>query len=489
MGVCYSQDVKESEIENILAKSIISFPQNGIVTLKDLPVNGNITLVDELETEKIIENFKVPHVPIIFVIGGPGSGKITHCQRITAELEDWEHVSMTDVIQQIIKSSESQKTNVLPTRQATATLMSVMNSNPGAAGFVVSGYPTSMRDTSEFLDLVGRVDGVILINWHLYTLERQIQNGSKQGLINLAAAHLELDSFKRHVIPVAEFFDSKQILHLVTGDRRPEEVYQDFSAVFHSILNQLESDKEAKEDKKLELGDKSVVWVVGGPGSKKYERVEKILQDHPNWTVINTGTLLWDYLEKIEGNVDVENDSTNNNIVTENKQITETLSEMLRTGDLVPGSVVVDMLRSAMKKSITSDGFVVVGFPRNIQQVESFQEKILTNCPPVTVLLDCSELELARNLGQRRARIDDNKDAVARRLQVFRETTLPMIKCLDEEERLRVVDGDKEDEKVLQDLQQTLEMEIYSQNKNQLKVQNLDEKDSTDGLEDLERKD
>ena len=94
---------------------------------------------------------------------------------------------MTDVIQQIIKSSESQKTNVLPTRQATATLMSVMNSNPGAAGFVVSGslfsrrlrsesvisgYPTSMRDTSEFLDLVGRVDGVILINWHLYTLER-----------------------------------------------------------------------------------------------------------------------------------------------------------------------------------------------------------------------------------------------------------------------------------------------------------------------------
>ena len=43
------------------------------------------------------------------------------------------------------------------------------------------------------------------------------------------------------------------------------------------------------------------------------------------------------------------------------------------------------------------------------------------------------------------------KDAVARRLQVFRETTLPMIKCLDEEERLRVVDGDKEDEKVSQE--------------------------------------
>ena len=36
-----------------------------------------------------------------------------------------------------------------------------------------------MRDTSEYLELIGRLDAVILINWHLYTLERQIQNGSK----------------------------------------------------------------------------------------------------------------------------------------------------------------------------------------------------------------------------------------------------------------------------------------------------------------------
>ena len=67
------------------------------------------------------------------------------------------------------------------------------------------------------------------------------------------------------------------------------------------------------------------------------------------------------------------------------------------------------MLRSALKKNIASEGFVVVGFPRNIQQVECFQEKIHCTSPPVTVLLDCSELELARNLGQRRNRLDDNK--------------------------------------------------------------------------------
>ena len=67
------------------------------------------------------------------------------------------------------------------------------------------------------------------------------------------------------------------------------------------------------------------------------------------------------------------------------------------------------MLRSALKKNIASEVFVVVGFPRNIQQVQCFQERIQCGSPPVTVLLDCSELELARNLGQRRNRLDDNK--------------------------------------------------------------------------------
>ena len=93
-----------------------------------------------------------------------------------------------------------------------------------------------MRDTSEYLELVGRVDGVILLNWHLNTLERQIEYGAQLGEVELAAAKVELGNFKKHVIPVAEFFDHKQILHLVTGDRKPDLVYTDFAKVFQKIV-------------------------------------------------------------------------------------------------------------------------------------------------------------------------------------------------------------------------------------------------------------
>ena len=62
-----------------------------------------------------------------------------------------------------------------------------------------------------------------------------------------------------------------------------------------------------------------------------------------------------------------------------------------------------------------------------------------TGTKPVCVLIDCSELELGRNLGQRHGRVDDNLDAYKRRLQLYRELSLPLLKTLDEENRLKIV--------------------------------------------------
>ena len=52
------------------------------------------------------------------------------------------------------------------------------------------------------------------------------------------------------------------------------------------------------------------------------------------------GSLFWDYLDKIEANVgadeEAESANINKNILMENKQITKTLSEILKNGDLLP---------------------------------------------------------------------------------------------------------------------------------------------------------
>ena len=46
---------------------------------------------------------------------------------------------------------------------------------------------------------------------------------------------------------------------------------------------------------------------------------------------------------------------------------------------------------------------------------------------------------MGRSLGQRHGRLDDNVDAYKRRLELYRELTLPMLKTLDEQNRLKIV--------------------------------------------------
>ena len=57
---------------------------------------------------------------------------------------------------------------------------------------------------------------MILLNWDDATLERQIEYGVKMGEIELEAAKAELRNFRRNVIPVAEYFDYKQLLYVVS---------------------------------------------------------------------------------------------------------------------------------------------------------------------------------------------------------------------------------------------------------------------------------
>lgn len=52
--------------------------------------------------------------------------------------------------------------------------------------------------------------------------------------------------------------------------------------------------------------------------------------------------------------------------------------------------------------------------------------------PPI-ILLDCSKLQLGRG------RLDDTVSSFRRRLELFRELTLPMLKVVDTEGRLSIV--------------------------------------------------
>lgn len=147
-------------------------------------------------------------------------------------------------------------------------------------------------------------------------------------------------------------------------------------------------------------------------------------------------------------------EENNNNVDLEQRRKVKVDME---SGELVSEVLVLDLLETAMRSYHPDKaGFILVGFPRDISQAQLFEARFSVS--PVAVLVDCSEIELGRTLGQRR----EGAGSVKRRLKLYREGTLPMLKRLDDEERLRVVDGDAEPEKVIEELREILDNEIIA---------------------------
>lgn len=65
-------------------------------------------------------------------------------------------------------------------------------------------------------------------------------------------------------------------------------------------------------------------------------------------------------------------------------------------------------------------------------------------------MLDCSKLQLGRG------RLDDTVSSFRRRLEQFRELTLPMLKVLDAEGRLSIVDGDTDNPSVQREFERVI---------------------------------
>lgn len=113
--------------------------------------------------------------------------------------------------------------------------------------------------------------------------------------------------------------------------------------------------------------------------------------------------------------------------------------------------------------------------------------------PPPCVLIDCTEVELGRSLGQRSIKLQSLNDplhkdlfsqqVIKKQLEIYRTVTLPTLKVLDDQERLTIIDGDIEDKsQIVQDF--NLVMNSLISSKSNLNVLNdkTVRKPSTDTL-------
>lgn len=175
---------------------------------------------------------------------------------------------------------------------------------------------------------------------------------------------------------------------------------------------------------------------------------------------------------------------TTGDVLRENRDMeTEygTPREYMEAGELVPDPVVNEIVSVAIDEA---DGFVLDGYPRNLDQVE-FLETVTTL--DVVLYLDVSEDELVQRLTGRRVcaecgrnyhveydppsepgvcdecggeliqRDDDSPETVKERIRVFRENTEPVINYYEEEGSLVRVDGEQSPDEVWADIKRVID--------------------------------
>lgn len=188
------------------------------------------------------------------------------------------------------------------------------------------------------------------------------------------------------------------------------------------------------------------IILLGAPGSGKGTQA-KLLEQKYHAKHLCTGDLLRAELAK-------------------GTELGKKVVSFLKAGKLAPDELVIKFMKSEILKH---KNFVLDGFPRNLKQAKSLEEIPID----LVINIDVEEDVLVRRLSGRRLcrkcnaiyhletkpptcqgicdhcggklfqRNDDREEVIRKRLEVYREETLPLIRYYKERDKLKTIAGNK----------------------------------------------
>jgi len=106
------------------------------------------------------------------------------------------------------------------------------------------------------------------------------------------------------------------------------------------------------------------------------------------------------------------------------------VAKIMDAGNLVPLRYVIKALKDRLEKPDTKKGYILDGFPRNIEQLNKMKEENVNY--DYVVFLDVSEKEVIRRLSAR-GRKDDKPEIIKNRIGVYEKETGPVLRQLEKD--------------------------------------------------------
>lgn len=167
------------------------------------------------------------------------------------------------------------------------------------------------------------------------------------------------------------------------------------------------------------------IIIFGAPGSGKGTQSERLIEKY-NLRHISTGELLRDHIAR----------KTELGIVADS---------YISRGNLIPDDLMIDILAHTIDNDPeVAKGLILDGFPRTIPQARALKRLLAERGMKIdhVIGLEVPEEELVQRLlkrGEISGRSDDNLETINKRLEVYRNQTLPLRDYYIKEKKYRPI--------------------------------------------------
>ena len=118
-------------------------------------------------------------------------------------------------------------------------------------------------------------------------------------------------------------------------------------------------------------------------------------------------------------------------------ELGKTAKSYMDKGELVPDSLVIDMLTDKIKKDDCKNGFMLDGFPRTMEQAKELSKILDSLNYKINAVIDlyASENIIIERL-LNRGRADDNEETIRNRLKVFESQSKPVLEYYNDKVKI-----------------------------------------------------
>jgi UMP-CMP kinase len=184
---------------------------------------------------------------VVFVLGGPGSGKGTNCTRITDKF-GYVHLSAGDLLREERNSGSSLATmintfiaegKIVPAEITVGLLKTAMEKSESNR-FLVDGFPRDMANLRCWEDIMAPICDVQFLLFldcpQEIMLERLLERGKTSGRNddNAESIKKRFKTYEESTRPIIEYFRGVGKIRQVNSNRNIDKVFADVSVHFES---------------------------------------------------------------------------------------------------------------------------------------------------------------------------------------------------------------------------------------------------------------